>query len=216
VKTVVRYQGCVLTMLALLATSSVGSAGCKKKEEPRSDLESERTPPRAASTPTPTPTGSPTSNVVYRDRDGCRMRTPHFRGHEGPAWNIYEADCPAELLDAGEAPSTAKRPAGKEDWIRLKSKLVYEPIHNGCSFDPEQFCTPADRKGECSPRVEPTRVACAYDEKGGKMTFESFVYTGPFNTCHRIPKGECKIGPRGGCDLPSGDVVPCPAPSGPQ
>lgn len=176
--------------------------GCKKKE-----IEGSRAEPEP---PVPTPTSSPKSNVVYRDRYGCRVRTPIFQGHTGPAWNTYSADCPPDLADAGDLPSYPTRPPGKESWLRLKSSLSYQPYRKGCSFTSARLCTPQDLPAECTKPGPETNVACTYDEKGGRMTFESFVYTDGLKLCHRVTQGECKIGREGSCDLPTGDDVPCP------
>lgn len=119
-----------------------------------------------------------------------------------------EVDCPKEMRDAGEPEPPARRPPGKEDWIRVRPHVgVFGGV---CSLSGEYFCSPHGKPYECTKAPPSESLACEkIDKDAGYMAaarIASFVWKDGVGTCHRVPEMECA----GSCNVPEGEIVPCP------
>jgi hypothetical protein len=128
-----------------------------------------------------------------------------------------EVDCPPDMRDAGDPPAVTRRPAGKEGWLRVPSRLWVG--NDGCTFNYEQFCAPPGKPnaGECTPYQEALKVKCEVPDKdAGRQAqptttprkVDAFVYKDSVGGCHKVPELECTSNTL--CKHPDGDSVPCP------
>ena len=152
------------------------------------------------------------STEVHRRGDGTCWMSYRVSCPRGVMCNPpapEQIDCPPSLRDAGEPAPSARRPSGKEDWLRVRPLLW---VSAQCTYQPEQFCPPPGKPGECTGRL-PVNVACKMQtnaDGGPSGTYDvaSFVYTDGFGECRRVPPMPCKAGYR--CEPPDGEVVACP------
>jgi len=127
-----------------------------------------------------------------------------------------QIDCPPDMRDAGDpaTPEITRRPPGKENWLRIPSKLWVG--NDGCSFIPEGFCAPPKHPnaGQCTSR-ETLKVTCEGPDAGGVQAttrkVDSFIYKDGTGQCRKVPATECKKSRFGdGCPIPDGEPTPCP------
>src|SRR5438132_11262274 len=59
-----------------------------------------------------------------------------------------EIDCPASMRDAAAPPAITRRPAGQEDWVRVKP-AVYG-YAGSCQYTTESFCAPPGKPHACT------------------------------------------------------------------
>ncbi|MBX3191275.1 MAG: hypothetical protein KF819_30035 [Labilithrix sp.] len=160
--------------------------------------------------PDPEPAAKRGTTGVYRNGDTCYMSVP-VSCPPGLACNPPApppVDCPPSHLDAGETAPPSKRPPGKEAWLRVKPHLYAASF--GCSYTPEQFCTPAGSPHECLARGETVKVACTSIADAGPTRFSlaPFTYKDGLGVCHEIPAMECGEGDCADA-MPEGRVVDC-------
>jgi hypothetical protein len=142
-----------------------------------------------------------------------------------------EIDCPPEA-DAGTNPdpAAARRPAGKERWLRVRPQLHVSRW--GCAFAPAGFCPPTDVRAACEmsetiklsceqhhpagaaaqpgePRLDGGALPSPPAGHEGHFFVRSFVYRDWDQSCHEAPDFWCDPGQR--CRLPETKTVPCPA-----
>lgn len=151
------------------------------------------------------------SASVYRAPDGCRISHP-MSCPPGASCNPpppEPVDCPPSLRDAGDPEPVARRPKGKEDWLRVRPSLW---VGAQCTYQPEYFCAPPGKRDQCTERGPIVTIPCkakaeADGGKSGTYELASFVYKDGLGECRRVPAMECTTGR---CDAPEGDVVTCP------
>lgn len=182
---------------------------CKKHTAPLS-------PPDAE--PEPEITGSA---YVFQERGLCWVDLP-VACPKDVACNPpapLEIDCPPN--EGGDAAAAARRPPGKEGWLRVKPALWASQY--GCSYQPERFCAPPGQPSKCTPYPETVKVPCARipEEAGapdagrpsaaaatGRWALSAFTYKDGLGVCHEVPPMECDAQKK--CEPPEGKVVPCP------
>lgn len=195
----------VLTAAALPAVA--GLAGCRKQTVDEGDART-KTGDRGALKRQPA--------YVNRQGDRCTMSVniacPPDVSCNPPA--PIEIDCPPEpdagpAADAGRAPA---RPAGKEDWLRVRPHLWAS--RHGCGYSPEYFCAPPPKPHECTAPATPPDIRCspANGADAGtatSWTIASFVAKDGLGTCRKIPSFDCTSSD---CidAMPAGEIVPCP------
>lgn len=154
------------------------------------------------------------SAYVSRYGDRCTMGTPQHcpKGASCNPPPPEEIDCPPNLRDAGEpAPTATARPAGKEDWLRLKPHLWASRY--GAGYTPERFCAPPPKPFECMQSemvaLKSKPIANADAAPANRYAIEPFVYKDGMGTCHKVPAFECG---EAECtsDMPAGEPAPCP------
>lgn len=201
------------SLVVLVALASAGGvSGCKKREKVAvEDDTSPSASPPAVPVGVTSPQTKPTANTVHRDSIGCFLSLPDRcdPNEHCKSPGSWQAECPPSLRHAGEPPPV-RRPQGKEDWIRIRPWLLFDTMKKECAYQPEWFCSPPDRKSECTSTPPSVTVPCTRDDGAGTMDVQSFVYKEGSGACHKVPAMTCKVNERGLCDLPDGDVVPCP------
>jgi hypothetical protein len=200
---------------ALLATAFVlagatAAAGCKDNEKARA--ESHASPAAsAAAALSAGPSGTPPGNTVRRESGGCLLLPPSSCAPGQPCKSgAFHVDCPQNLL-AGEPPPIKRRPEGKESWIRVKPWIYFDEEKKGCAYTTESFCSPPGTFAQCTPSPSAVAIACTRNTAVHTMDVSSFVYVDSTGVCHKVPTMTCTANHRGLCDLPEGEVVPCPA-----
>ncbi len=183
----------------VITVSAGGAAGCRKQpvdqpeQEDRGDVIS----------------------VHRSDRDGVCLRNISVRCPKGLSCNPPEplrVDCPPDLRDASaDPPAVTRRPPGKEDWLRVTPQLWFVSEKEGCSYIPEYFCAPPKtNSAECTTYPERVKVRCNLGPDAGERGFEEFIYKDGIGQCHKVPATKCLPSPSGLCQVPDGDIVPCP------
>jgi hypothetical protein len=163
----------------------------------------------------------PDTARVYRDYSGigCRYSVPEHCPKNATCNPPppREVDCPPDLRDAGDPPAVTRRPAGKQDWLRMPSTIwLNEPE---CTVNPETFCAPAGKPIACTTAPAGQKVACTRMAGDGgvkdpqvraddRFKLVSFIWRDGTGSCHKIPELECVANKK--CDLPEGEIVPCP------
>jgi hypothetical protein len=175
------------------------AVGCKqqKDEQPLAPMPTVSAPKKPR----------PTNNTLSREGSDCFLGPPDpcDPGEHCKSAGRWRADCPD---DPG---AVKRRPKGKESFIRIRPWLLFDSAKQDCSYQPEWFCSPPDQKGECTRTPPSIRMACTRDDATGTLSFGAFVYKDGTDKCRKVPASSCKMLPGGGrCDLPDGDVVPCP------
>ena len=197
-------------LLGVLALAGPAAAGCTNHtaEENKGAVAS-ATPP-AASSANLAPRALATSNTVRREALGCILTTPTAcpKDQVCPTPPSFEVDCPQNLLRPGEPAPVARRPSGKESWVRVKPWIYYDAAKSSCAYKGEWFCSPQGAFGQCTPQPPAGTVVCT--KKDGAFDLQSFVYTDGSGVCHKVAAMTCTTNRRGLCELPEGEVVPCP------
>ncbi len=119
-----------------------------------------------------------------------------------------EVDCPANMRDAAAPAPPARRPRGKEDWLRVKPSVAIDSDTARCSYGAETFCAPPGKSPECTSSA-PVTVKCAPEADGGAyglFHIAAFVWKDAVGGCHEVDAFTC--GP-GACDLPEGRTAQC-------
>jgi hypothetical protein len=139
-----------------------------------------------------------------------------------------EIDCPSELLDGGPAQGPSMRPAGREQWYRVKPRLAAHDV--GCYFSEPRYCAPVSAPPECTantdlvlecerpvsdggspgtgePRLRTGTVPQPPKGHEGDFFLRSFVYETAPGRCERIPDTWCN--PYFPCEIPTGIPAPC-------
>lgn len=191
----------VLTAAALPAAAGLG--GCRKQTVGEGDG----------------PTANDRSQPAHVSRvgDRCTMMVPTGGCPKGVSCNPpppIDIDCPPEpdagpSADAGPAPA---RPAGKEDWLRVRPHLWASRY--GCGYSPAYFCAAPPKPHECTVPPTPPTLKCtpANGADAGtatSWTIDSFVANDGLGACRKIPSFECTSSD---CiaSMPAGEIVPCP------
>ncbi len=158
------------------------------------------------------PVGIESAGVWARPDGRCFLSVPQHcpRGVACNPPPPEEVDCTPEHRDAAAPPPVARRPKGKEDWVRVKPH--FWASRGACSYVPERFCAPPGKPFECTPYPDAVKVPCANEEPDAspmvatKNHVEAFVYKDGVGTCHAVAAFECA----GGCELPEGEPTACP------
>ncbi len=116
-----------------------------------------------------------------------------------------EVDCPPGKGDANAPPGVARRPRGKEDWIRVKPHA--SAWGGKCGYSGERFVAPPGKPYETTPWPSYADVKCTAESDAGNAPrrFDTFVWKDATEQCHEVSGLECS----GQCDLPEGKIVPC-------
>jgi hypothetical protein len=169
------------------------------------------------------PAGNESAYVNRREDGKCYMSVPEHcpKGASCNPPPPQQVDCPANMRDAGDAPGVARRPAGKEDWIRIPGGLSYM-APGKCSYMAERFCAPPGKPYTCTPYPTGVEIKCSKIEPDGgtpdsgrpwayvptDFKVDPFTYKDGVGTCHQAPALDCSTGRR--CEIPETPVVPCP------
>jgi hypothetical protein len=170
----------------------------------------------------PDPPGNDSAYVNRREDGHCYLSVPEHcpKGASCNPPPPQQVDCPANMRDAGDAPTVSRRPAGKDDWIRIPGALSYlSPTK--CVYLAERFCAPPGKPYACTPYPQGVEIPCAkVDPDGGapdsgrpsyapfSFKVEPFTWKDGAGTCHKAPAVVCSTGHT--CELPETPVVPCP------
>jgi hypothetical protein len=122
------------------------------------------------------------------------------------------------LQKEGDPPSPARRPPGKESWVRVRPYIYVADTE--CSMSMERFCAGDGKPHDCTAPEKPPKLTCTTILPDGGLSADaggayvrrdrarvaSFVWKDGVGTCHRVPEMECKIW----CHEVEGEIVPCP------
>jgi hypothetical protein len=149
-----------------------------------------------------------TQSVSINDFNGkCTLYVP-MSCPKGASCNPpppEEVDCPPGKGDASAPPGVARRPLGKEDWIRVKPRA--NAWSGRCSWSGERFVAPPGKPMASTAWPTSVEVKCTAKSDAGTEphAFETFVWKDILGQCHEVKGLECV----GQCDLPEGKIVPC-------
>lgn len=209
------------SFVVTVSAGAIATLGCRKQplEVPDSDDGDE---------------GGERISVHRAEHDGACYRDVSVRCPKGVSCNPpapLQVDCPPDLRDAmADPPAVARRPPGKEDWLRVTPRLWLANRDEGwCSYQPEYFCAPPtnadantktktkDKRrpqpepiADCTPVPPSVQVRCNFGTDAGEKRFEEFVYVDGLGSCRKVPATRCEGAPSKSCTVPEGEVVPCP------
>jgi hypothetical protein len=200
---------------SLLLAGAAFTAGCTNDQAKKNDQASTTGASATAAAPAaPMPSMSSAAmrtlaggNTIRRESYGCFLSMPSSNPADKAA--SFEVDCPQNLLQPGDPAPVARRPAGKEDWIRVTPWAYFDMRKNECAYTSEWFCSPPGKFAQCMPAPKPLPVGCTRNLQAGTLDIAAFTWVDGTGACHKVAATTCKLNRRNLCELPEGEIVAC-------